>query len=44
MKQLMTIAKKSAFNSDGFLNGLIKGAIGSAAVLVVLTFMTGYTV
>lgn len=43
MKQFMTMAKKSACNDDGFINGLIKGVLASSALIIVLAFMTGYT-
>lgn len=42
MKTFVTMAKKSFNDSDGFLNGLVKGIIGSAAMLVFLTFLTGF--
>ena len=42
MKQLMTMAKQSAQNEDGFINGLIKGVIVCSALIVALIFMTGY--
>lgn len=42
MKQLITMAKKSATDSDCFLNGLLKGLVGSSALIIILAFMTGY--
>ena len=42
MKELICLAKESAKNSDGFLNGLWKGAIVSAAAIVAFVFLTGY--
>ncbi len=42
MKDLIYLAKESATNSDGFLNGLFKGAIVSAAAIVTFVFLTGY--
>lgn len=42
MKELICLAKESARNRDGFLNGLFKGAVVSAATIIALVFMTGY--
>ncbi len=42
MNKLMTMAKKSINDEDGFLNGFIKGAFGSACFIIVLTVWTGY--
>ncbi len=42
MKELMTIARNSMNDKDGFLNGFIKGAFGGACVILVLTVWTGY--
>ncbi len=42
MKALMNIARDSINDKDGFLNGFIKGALGSACILIVLTVWTGY--
>lgn len=42
MKKIVTIAKKSAVDCDGFLNGFFKGIVGSAATIIVLTFLTGF--
>lgn len=44
MKQFVNIAKKSINDRDGFLNGLIKGIMFSAVAIVILTFLTGYSV
>ncbi len=43
MKDLFIIAKRSATESDGFLNGLAKGIAISAGLIVTFVFMTGYS-
>ncbi len=42
MKELICIAKESATNRDGFLNGMFKGALVSATIIIVFAFMTGW--
>lgn len=42
MKELVFMAKRAASTPDGFINGFIKGVIGSAATIVILTFLTGF--
>ncbi len=42
MKELICIAKESATNNEGFLNGMFKGMVFSAAAIIALVFMTGY--
>ena len=44
MKRLFTIAKESAVKEDGFLNGLAKGMVISAGLIVFFTFSTGYAI
>ncbi len=42
MKELICIAKESATNSDGFINGMFKGALVSAATIIAFAFLTGW--
>ncbi len=41
MKTLVLKAKQVATTPDGFINGFIKGVIGSSAIIVILAFLTG---
>lgn len=40
MKQMVEMAKKSVYDRDGFINGFLRGAAGSAAVLAVLSIIS----
>ena len=41
MKQMVKMAKKTVYDRDGFINGFLKGAAGSAVILVVLSTLSG---
>lgn len=40
MRQMVRMAKKSVYDRDGFVNGFIKGAAGSAVALAVLSLIS----
>jgi hypothetical protein len=42
MKQLVAIAKTSMNDKDGFLNGMFKGIVGSAAIISIVSLLAGY--
>lgn len=40
MRQMVIMAKKTVYDRDGFVNGFLKGAAGSVAVLAILSFIS----
>lgn len=42
MKYFVEMAKKSVLDSEGFLNGFIKGAAGSAIILVLISTVAAF--
>lgn len=42
MKNFVEMARKSIYENDGFLNGFIKGTVGSAVILVLVSSIAAF--